>query len=305
MAEGAEVPMLHVFLRNIEGALLFAQRQSEDASEGGESGAVGAAEHCTDYMVGGEGFLAWGHNEDGPSTDRHFHYVVHQTVTGEPAAQFTAYAYAGMLPGWAWGFNSKLGFSINALAPPPPAASGGAEYISIEFVTREVLGCQTIDDALSCATVPQALGASYNMGEWDTGRLVNFEVAPGDAAGRARSNLVEVGACDNGVHVHANLYRRLEVPGELRLSSTMRRDSESRVARGYELQAARDVGGVLEVLGSEAGEFPIFHARTLASIVFDLEARACKVWTGRPQGKAEMPDLVLEWERAGEPEDSL
>jgi len=308
LADGADVPFLHVFVRNIESAVGYVmnpwdQQQNDPSTfERSTGGAAEGAERCTDYMRTSGTFKVWGHNEDGPSSDKDFHYIVHQRVEGVHPACFTAYAYAGMLPGWAWGFNNHLGFSINALLPHPLSAHGNySDYISIEFVTRQVLSAASLEEAVELATVPQAVGASYNMAEFESQRMVNFETAEG--AEKAEISLADVWECPDGVHAHANIFLRLKRPEAIEhFNPRYCLDSQHRVARAYAMPPAENIGMVLDVLGDVNDEdFPIYRKNgcTLATVVFDVMERVCHVWLGNGKGHAEYPDITLNFDNAG------
>jgi len=166
-----------------------------------------------------------------------------------------------------------------------------------------VLSKTTITEAIACATVAQGVGASYNMAEFSSQRIVNFEVGSGNGdGGRAFVSLVDVAECKDGVLVHANKYNRLDLPDSMQhFSAYGRENSERRVARGYEMEPATNLLMILDVLGDDHDiDHPIFHSATLASVVFDVDAGFCAVWTGRPRGRIDAPQLVFQFAQAGD-----
>eukprot|EP01047_Picozoa_sp_COSAG01_P007748 COSAG01_NODE_297_length_19258_cov_8.905110_8_plen_269_part_00 len=208
------------------------------------------------------------------------------------ARQFTSYTYAGMLSGWAFGANEHVAFSINALLPKPPED----QYLSIYVVCRDVLESTSIEDAVRRATVAgQAGGASYNIGEYSTGEVANFETAPAQSArSPARVQLVKAADQPRGVAAHANAYMRLKVPDAMEKHDAWARvDSADRVRRAMALPPASDPAMILRVEGDTEGVFPIYNHGTLATSLFDLGARSWHIWTENAKGEAGRPDTVL------------
>eukprot|EP01047_Picozoa_sp_COSAG01_P054575 COSAG01_NODE_5979_length_3920_cov_6.749280_1_plen_456_part_00 len=299
LAAGSGLPFQHIFVKNIDWALIYLMNPW-DRDPAASRSVVGAPSlHCTDYIVdhADGGLRGWGHNEDGGAEQKSQNYIVDYEVwrdgqTAAAARRFTAYTYAGMLSGWAFGANEHLAFSINALFPKPPPD----QFLSIYAVCRDVLEATSLEDAVLRARIPgQAGGASFNLGEYSSKAVVNFETAPAAHKTRpARHVLINASAQPHQVAAHANSYIRLDVPDAIEHYSRYdAADSADRVRRAMALPPASSASMVLDIEGDIAGLFPIYNRGTLATALFDLTAMSWRVWNENAKGKAESPDITI------------
>ncbi|KAF6260955.1 acyl-coenzyme A:6-aminopenicillanic acid acyl-transferase-domain-containing protein [Scenedesmus sp. NREL 46B-D3] len=195
------------------------------------------------------------------------------------------FVYAGELASSGFGANSAgIGFSLNAVFPAVPLMPG----ISRNFVLRHLLQARSIKEALAIIARPgQAVGHSYNLFDLHSRRLLNVEVGPGG------HKVLEVAR--GSFYSHANMFEHLVAQQRVDNSSFHRE------ARALQLQAPRDAGELLGMLGDTAD--PIFrHGNstadsavvTLCTALFDLEAGTLRVWSGNP-GQARSRRLQLQW----------
>ena len=298
LAAGSGLPFRHIFVKNIDWALIYLMDPWDKKRPGAGDTRSPAPLHCTDYIADRPGGLqGWGHNEDGGAEQKSQNYIVHYTVwregqTPASARKFTAYTYAGMLSGWAFGANEYLAFSINALFPKPPAD----QFLSIYAVCRDVLEATSLEDAVQRASIAgQAGGASFNLGEYATKSLSNFETAPAASKDSpARHTLIKVADQLHKVAAHANSYIRLQVPDALEhYSSYDKADSADRVRRAIALPPASSAEMVLDIEGDTQGRFPIYNKGTLATALFDLGAMTWHVWNENAKGRASQPDVTI------------
>merc|ERR1712232_1508292 len=97
-------------------------------------------DHCSDAMHAGPNSTFLAHNEDGAKLNFNTSYFVTATVLdadGEVITRFTAFAYPGVLPSSAFGFNSfGLAFTDNALHPVVRIGPG---FVSQALLHRHML----------------------------------------------------------------------------------------------------------------------------------------------------------------------
>jgi len=190
---------------------------------------------------------------------------------------FKAYTYMGELPTGGFGVNSHgIGFSLNWVGPPQTLPGLGRGFIS-----RSLLEAQSLDDAIALATRwGQGGGHNIQLFDYCTRRIVNVEVAQTAYSTR---NIGEP-------FFHTNQYRTLEVVGQ-----TLSPSSVHRLARVAEMPTPQSLEDMLHVLGDqEDSAYPIFHDQlshargelsdwTLATAVFDLDARTVVLLRGNPR----------------------
>jgi predicted choloylglycine hydrolase len=260
-AEGAGCSFEELFLANLWGEYLPAPQ--------------GQGRRCTDVAVLEPEAALLGHNEDGLPYFGQGLYLVHGQVTGRPS--FTVLSYPGSLFGTAFGFNEAgVCFAINTLFPRQVGPGLGRC-----FAARSLLEAESLDDAVRRVTLPgRSSGFSYNLACVRERRAVHVEVAPRSHA------LHEV----EGAYLHTNHYLELG-----RVEQWVSESSSARVERGEALLASkagrpRDAGGVLRILGDEAGQpYPIYrtgtapdNCATFCSALFDLDARTLRIYAGHP-----------------------
>jgi hypothetical protein len=98
---------------------------------------------CTDVHAITKDFQGWAHNED-ESPSLGYYLVLSNITTATTSEQYVAFAYAGTVAGWAWGFN-HMGHaqSINAIPLAPKATTMGKVRV-ITFVEPNTLHLSTL-----------------------------------------------------------------------------------------------------------------------------------------------------------------
>ncbi|KAH6801844.1 hypothetical protein C2S51_033290 [Perilla frutescens var. frutescens] len=156
---------------------------------------------CSDILVVSESMAVAAHNEDANVALVGHTYLIKGTLSN--GVFFTAYTYAGELPSCAFGFNSHgLAFTLNSVPPSKHEIVAGG--IGRNFISRDLLEAQNIDDALGRIYSSEAsVGHSYNLIDINTRRILNVETAS-----RNRYSVHEVGTVP---FFHANMYLHLKV----------------------------------------------------------------------------------------------
>nr|GMD03366.1 Acyl-coenzyme A:6-aminopenicillanic-acid-acyltransferase [Ipomoea batatas] len=115
------------------------------------------------------------HNEDANVALVGHTYLIKATLLD--GTTFTAYTYAGELPSCAFGFNSHgVAFTLNSVPPTEEEIVAGG--IGRNFISRDLLGSKSIDDALTRISSSEAsVGHSYNLVDTRTRRILNVETA--------------------------------------------------------------------------------------------------------------------------------
>jgi predicted choloylglycine hydrolase len=271
LAQGARRPFEELFLVNLRG------EYREHLRELGRG--------CFDCALVTDGAALIGHNEDGSPSFRGSLYLVQAQVEGKPG--FTALSYPGFLCGNALGFNGEgICFSIDNVRPRETKLGVGRH-----FIARSLLEAASLDDAIGRVTVSgRASGFGYTIGSIHERRVVYVEAAP------EVHQLREIRGC----YVHANHY--LELAGVAQIVDP---SSWTRVERAnaiLESGPPLDAAGVLSLLGDEANEeYPIYRtatppdkSATFHTVLFDLDARRLRIYTGHPvRDAAEFVELDL------------
>ena len=134
---------------------------------------------CSDVHVVNNSTSLWLHNEDGGANLQDLVFIVKAKI-GESEEAFTAFAYPGQLPGWAWGVNG-FGFvqSINALSSPPPNESPELELgLGVVFVARKVLKSESVEHAMVVLNETiHGGGQHFNIGSIDSIHQYSVEIA--------------------------------------------------------------------------------------------------------------------------------
>jgi hypothetical protein len=271
LARGARRPFEELFLVNLRG------EYREHLRELGHG--------CFDCALLTDGAALIGHNEDGSPAFRGNLYLVQAQIEGKP--RFTALSYPGFLCGNALGFNSEgICFSVDNVRP-----RGSKLGVGRHFLARSLLEAVSLDDAIGRVTVHgRASGFGYTIGSIHERRMVYVEAAPGVHQVREL----------RGCYVHANHY--LELAGVAQIVDP---SSWARVERAnaiLESGPPLDAAGVLSLLGDEANEeYPIYRtatppdeSATFHTVLFDLDARRLRIYTGHPvRDAAEFVELDL------------
>jgi predicted choloylglycine hydrolase len=259
LAEGSERSFEDLFLVNMRG-------EYRDYLRSPTAG-------CFDCALVTDDVAVMGHNEDGSPAFEDNLYLIHARITGKPA--FTALSYPGFLCGNAFGFNAEgICFSIDNVQPQDTRVGIGRH-----FVARSLLEARSLDDAVARVTVPdRASGFGYTIGSIPERRVVYLEVAP------VAYHIREISGC----YIHANHYLDLASIKQVIGSSSKAR--LERASALLEEQAPLDAIGVLSILGDEAhAQYPIYRSATppddgatLNTVLFDLDARLLRIYTGHP-----------------------
>jgi predicted choloylglycine hydrolase len=271
LAQGARRPFEELFLVNLRGEYW------EHLRELGRG--------CFDCALVTDDAVLIGHNEDGSPAFRDSMYLVQAKVKGKTG--FTALSYPGFLCGNAFGFNAEgICFSIDNVRP-----RGTRLGVGRHFIARSLLEAPSLDDAIKRVTVPgRASGFGYTIGSIYERRVVYVEVTP------EVHHLREIQGC----YVHANHYLELaDVDQIVDPSSGARVERANAILEG---NPPLDAAGVLSLLGDEADEeYPIYRtatppdkSATLHTVLFDLDARRLRIYTGHPvRDAAEFVELEL------------
>lgn len=277
-ASGAGVDFDTVLIANFRQEL----GTSEPADEG-----LWSPDACTDLLLRdtSHGVAGWAHNEDYATLffdSVYFVQQIHVSTDGEELFSFSSFAYPGVLPGWAPGWNSYgIGMSWNVLFPsqmrPGPS-------VAVAFVCRDALTARSIEEAVHLATPEDlALGQNLNVGSFHTKQIVTVETAPGGA--KNALNIVD-GA---PVTFHANEYLRMkDVP---QIISPLTSSRHRKLAfEQLEKKGLHSMNDLLLVLGDTSdAAYPIFrrndttHEDTLFTVAFDLIGQSISAYRANPK----------------------
>eukprot|EP01028_Stygiella_incarcerata_P011023 TRINITY_DN602_c0_g1_i4.p1 TRINITY_DN602_c0_g1~~TRINITY_DN602_c0_g1_i4.p1 ORF type:complete len:399 (-),score=106.01 TRINITY_DN602_c0_g1_i4:71-1267(-) len=288
-AEGAQVPLYQLLLMNFAEELEALIHPEEKPQLWEES--------CSDVLVHqNNGSVLIGHNEDGKKAVKDHAYLLDATIedgnndsgTGGPSSsqRYLAYTYPGYLSGMAFGYNDAgMSFSVNAVFPKDVVIGGLGRY----WVTRDVLGATSVDDAIARAMVKgSAYGFSLNIGSITEKRAVNVEVSSTECSA------YDVQPGDS--YVHFNMYERLTVPQKTEESSV------HRMRRAKELPQPTNADGIRMILGdTKDNEYPIYRDGappdsicTDATAVFDLEHGEMMVYLDNPKNNSPLMRLHMD-----------
>jgi len=262
MADGAGVDLEDLLIWNFRGDLRFRPGPSPAAE-------AALAEGCTSVMIPGDaerpGIIA--HNEDGaPELDGGCFWLSAQPDGG---LAFETFLYPGMLPGNSFAVNAAgLVQAINNIR-----AHDLKRGIPRHFITRAVLDCRTLDEAVRVISrEDRAAGFHHNLGQAGDPRLLSIE-AP--ASGCAVRPVTAPSAHAN----HLMDERLIDIPQAVTESSSTRQTrADELVAEGA--SAAADAEAVLadgKIL-RRPGDGMDDYGRTLATGVFAIEANRVH-WT--------------------------
>ncbi|KAL0297557.1 UNVERIFIED_CONTAM: hypothetical protein Sradi_6807800 [Sesamum radiatum] len=173
-AQGSGVPFLEIMLLNFRKEILPFIPKAE------ESSSFDTNDDCSDILVVSDSMAVAAHNEDANIALVGHTYLIKGNLPN--GSSFTAYTYAGELPSCAFGFNSHglprllQAFTLNSVPPSKHEIDAGA--IGRNFICRDLLEAQSIDDALTRIQLSEAsVGHSYNLIDTKTRRILNVETA--------------------------------------------------------------------------------------------------------------------------------
>ncbi|KAI3453781.1 hypothetical protein Pfo_010444 [Paulownia fortunei] len=266
-AQGSGVPFLEIMLLNFRKEILpfisKAEKNSMDDTN----------DDCSDILVVSDSMAVAAHNEDAnvALVGHTYAYLIKGILSN--GVSFTAYTYAGELPSCAFGFNSHgLAFTLNSVPPSEHEIAAGA--IGRNFISRDLLEAQSIDDALARIYSSEAsVGHSNNLIDIKTRRILNVETAS-----RNRYSVYEVGAMP---FFHANMYLHLKVQQEQDDNSLSRQKRAAMLPMGSR-------SDFLSLLGNKNDtKYPIYMTGpllyTLCTVVIDLDEKTLSIIEGDPK----------------------
>ncbi|CAI9094230.1 OLC1v1029930C1 [Oldenlandia corymbosa var. corymbosa] len=265
-AQGSGVPFLDILLLNFRKEILpFAGPKTDEELKDEIS------DDCSDILVVGDSMAIAAHNEDANVALLGHTYLIKGTLRN--GLCFTAYTYAGELPSCAFGFNSHgLAFTLNSV--PPTAAEIVAGGIARNFISRDLLEANSIDDALKrIGSSEVSVGHSYNLIDTRSRRILNVETASG-----SRISIHEVLETP---FFHANMYLHLQVQQMHDENSISRQKRASFLPKGSKSE-------FLSVLGDTKHEkYPIYMTGpvlyTLCTALFDLDEKTVSITERNPK----------------------
>ncbi|KAL7111778.1 hypothetical protein ACP275_05G111100 [Erythranthe tilingii] len=275
-AEGSRSSFLEIMLLNFRKEILpFIPNEENNNSAYDETN-----DDCSDVLVVSESMAVAAHNEDANVALVGHTYLIKGILSN--GVSFTAYTYAGELPSCAFGFNScGLAFTLNSVPPCKHEIAAGA--IGRNFISRDLLEAQSIDDALARIYSSEAsVGHSYNLIDVRTRRILNVETAS-----RNRYSVHEVGP---EPLFHANMYLHLEVHQERDENSVSRQSRAAMLPKGSRSE-------FLSLLGDNNNhtKYPIYMTGpllyTLCTAVIDLDEKTLSIIEGDP--KQREPSFVF------------
>jgi hypothetical protein len=172
----------------------------------------------------------------------------------------------------AYGWNSYgLVFSENSVSPTKVQVGYGDSILS-----RDAYSSKSIEEVISKVSLsPAAYGFSFNVGDLNTGELVNIEVS---ASGY---NVYQISTN----YSHTTMYHHLNVPQSSDPSSI------ARTERITEFVAPTTAKQVLAILGdTENHQYPIYRNAqnpdccvTVTTTLFDLKEKTATIYTSNPK----------------------
>jgi hypothetical protein len=220
-------------------------------------------------------FCGVGHNEDDSEVSLNHTAII---IAEFPSVNFTGFTYLGDLTSGAFGFNSNgIAFTLNWVGPNNVQRGG----LGRGFVSRSLMEATSFQDAISRVTIKnQCAGHNIQLMDVENRRVVNIETAPG-----FKYAIQDIEA----PYFHANQYELLKIEEHFGNSST------HRIARVKEMPVPKDAASILSVLGDQNDtQYPIFHDVlshergelsdwTMATALFDLDAKMMKMFHGNPK----------------------
>ncbi|XP_019170195.1 PREDICTED: uncharacterized protein LOC109165739 isoform X2 [Ipomoea nil] len=226
---------------------------------------------CSDILVVNDSMAIAAHNEDANVALVGHTYLIKATLFD--GTTFTAYTYAGELPSCAFGFNNHgVAFTLNSVPPTEEEIVAGG--IGRNFISRDLLGSKSIDDALTrISSLEASVGHSYNLIDTRTRKILNVETAS-----RYRVSVLEVGETP---FFHANMYLHLHVNQAHDKNSLSRQKRAASLPKGSK-------SDYLELLGDmHDKKYPIYMTgpllHTLCTAVIDMDERTLSIIQGNPK----------------------
>ncbi|EPS72214.1 hypothetical protein M569_02546, partial [Genlisea aurea] len=259
LAVGSGSPFLEIMLLNFRKEIIpFISKDNENTND-----------DCSDVLVVSDSMAFAAHNEDANVALLGHTYLIKAVLSN--GTSFTAYTYAGELPSCAFGFNSHgMAFTLNSVPPLKHEIEAGA--VGRNFVSRDLLEAQNIDDAVSriCSS-RVSVGHGYNLIDTKTRRILNLETAS-----RGRFSIFEVG---DAPFFHANAYLHLKVDQE-EDENSMRRHKRA-------ITLLENGSSFVAILGDKNdAKHPIYMTGpllyTLCTVAIDLDRKMMCIYHGNP-----------------------
>ncbi|KAL6177353.1 hypothetical protein ACLB2K_048879 [Fragaria x ananassa] len=232
---------------------------------------IDTPDDCSDVLVASDSMAIVAHNEDANVALVGHTYLIKGTLRN--GLSFIAYTYAGELPSCAFGLNSHgLAFTLNSV--PPLESEIVAGGIGLNFISRDLLEAESIDDALCrIESAKVSAGHSYNLIETRTRRIINVETAS--------KNRVSVYVVGETPFFHANMYLHLQVNQVHDENSLTRQKKATTLPKGSKED-------VLSLLGdTDEPIYPIYMTGptlyTLCTAVIDLDEQTLSILEGNPK----------------------
>ncbi|KAG2373332.1 hypothetical protein C9374_012198 [Naegleria lovaniensis] len=250
-----------------------------------------------------------GHNEDASSYSQDYDYIVKSCIKSDKSNAsliFTAYHYAGQLPGNAFGWNEYMAFSTNAQFPTIVRHSGNG--VARNFVNRFVYESKNVEQAtenLKRFGLILASGFASNLAslpepkEFSSSTVQRYEMADVESAPMITQGVLEMTihkvepivvnhSSSPSFYFHLNSYRDLKVPQYLDPSSVHR---QARMEQFINTSVTTPQQ-VLSILGdNQDKEYPIYRngappdtdVKTLATVLFNLVTREVSIYNENPK----------------------
>ncbi|CAE7696175.1 glnS, partial [Symbiodinium sp. CCMP2456] len=195
---------------NVSSERLFAMSLQEELAYCQENLTVTArrVDHCTDSMLCNSQYCFDAHNEDGDMADKWLFAAFVQFGK----SSFTVLNYAGDLLGGmsAFAFNKRgIAFSLNWVGPGDCDPAG----LGRNFISRQLLTARGWDEAQRIISQRHAAGHNYQLMDFKSRRIANFEVAHDQVSEVAIGN----------AFFHVNQYQTLSVPDQMVGNSSLHR----------------------------------------------------------------------------------
>ncbi|CDP12108.1 unnamed protein product [Coffea canephora] len=266
-AQGSGVPFLDILLLNFRKEILpFIPKSEADLSSRDDNN-----DDCSDILVVSDYMAIAAHNEDANVALLGHTYLIKGILPN--GLCFTAYTYAGELPSCAFAFNSLgLAFTLNSV--PPTQSEIVAGGIGRNFISRDLLEAESMDDALTRIRSSEvSVGHSYNLIDTGKRRILNVETAS-----RTRVSVLEVGETP---FFHANMYLHLQVQQVQDENSLTRQKSAALLPKSSKID-------FLSLLGDTSDKtYPIYMSGpvlyTLCTVLIDLDENTLSITEGNPE----------------------
>ncbi|MCJ7532163.1 MAG: C45 family peptidase [Anaerolineales bacterium] len=219
------------------------------------------------------------HNEDWLPEDEQDVYIIHAVPNHEPP--FLAMTYGGLLP--------NIGFNAYGIAQCCDSVYPSDSRIGIPrlVVSRAVLACQNLADAIRCTLIPQRAAGYNHLLAHESGEIYNVEVS---------ARHFGIFYAEDGVIAHTNHYLDFNMqniedePDEL-INTRVRYHRAQRLLYRTEKHTLKSLqaiqrdhvtypASICNHVTTE--EKPLDREKTIAALVIDLTSRMMHLAWGNP-----------------------